>query len=107
MTNQISPSPFEMQSLPARRLTGKPYTYYAVRDRRNCCVAIVGQVDAIHDDGEAEANARLFRAAPELLEQLKQTVSSLEYMFPRYGDPEGVNSQMMKNARALIAQLEK
>ena len=50
--------------------------------------------------------ARIEKAAPDLLENLKQTVSSLEYWFPRYGDPEGANSQMMKNARAAIAAAE-
>ena len=40
----------------------------------------------------------------QLLESLKQTVASLEYWFPRNGDPEGVNSQMMKNARQAIME---
>lgn len=42
----------------------------------------------------------------ELLEQLKQTVDALEYWFPRWGDPEGANSQMMINARNTIAKAE-
>lgn len=49
---------------------------------------------------------RIKEAGPELLEKLKQTVTALEYWFPRWGDPEGANSQMMKNARALISRLE-
>ena len=53
-----------------------------------------------------EAAACLIEAAPELLEALKQTVSSLEYWFKRNGDPEGANSQMMQNARAAIAKAE-
>ena len=42
----------------------------------------------------------------ELLEQLKQTVDSLAHWFPRWGDPGGVNSQMMINARNVIARAE-
>lgn len=54
--------------------------------------------------GEGEANTRLIAAAPELLESLRQAVSSLEYLFVRYGAPEGENSEMMKKARAAIAK---
>ena len=55
---------------------------------------------------EQQANAALIAAAPELLENLKRCVDSLEHWFWRYGDPEGANSQMMKNARAAIAKAE-
>ena len=55
-------------------------------------------------EGENEANARLIAAAPELLESLTQTVASLEYWFPRWGDPGGANSAMMNVARAAIAK---
>jgi hypothetical protein len=60
------------------------------------------EICALHS-GNA-ANARLIAAAPELLEALNQTVSSLEYWFKRNGDPEGANSLMMQNARAAIAK---
>ncbi|MBC8263947.1 MAG: hypothetical protein H8E47_07460 [Anaerolineales bacterium] len=40
----------------------------------------------------------------DLLEQLKQTVDSLAHWFPRRGDPEGADSQMMINARNMIAK---
>lgn len=55
-------------------------------------------------EGEFDANARLMAAAPDLLESLQQTVASLEHWFVRHGDPEGVNSLMMKKARAAIAK---
>ena len=54
-----------------------------------------------------EANdARLIAAAPELYESLEQTVASLEHWFVRHGDPEGVNSLMMKKARAALAKVK-
>ena len=43
----------------------------------------------------------------DLLEQLKQTADALAYWFPRWGDPEGANSQMMINARNMIAKAER
>ena len=43
----------------------------------------------------------------ELLKSLKQTVKSLEFWFPRWRDPAGVNSKMMKRARAVIAKADK
>ena len=42
----------------------------------------------------------------ELLKQLKQTVDALAHWFPRWGDPEGADSQMMINARAQVAKAE-
>lgn len=65
-------------------------------------VALVGHPG----DSEAQANARLIASAPDLLEQLTQTVRALEFWFPHWGDPDGVNSQMMSNAREAIAKAE-
>ena len=42
----------------------------------------------------------------DLLEQLNQTVDALAHWFPRWGDPGGANSQMMINARNMIAKAE-
>ena len=55
---------------------------------------------------QAEANACLIAQSPNLLKSLKQTVESLEYWFKRYGDPEGANSEMMKQAREAISKAE-
>ena len=55
---------------------------------------------------ECQANANVIRVAPGLLESLKKTVNSLDYWFKRYGDPEGCNSAMMQEARAVIAEAE-
>lgn len=55
---------------------------------------------------EAIRLQRIKEAGPELLDNLKKTVASLEYWFPRWGDPEGANSQMMQDARAIIAKAE-
>jgi hypothetical protein len=43
----------------------------------------------------------------DLLEQLKQTVDALAHWFPRWGDPGGASSQMMINARNMIAKAER
>ena len=61
-----SPAPWTLQAIPRIRSCGTEYIEYVIRDRRNCCVAVVGTVDAITDGGEAWANARLMRAAPEV-----------------------------------------
>ncbi len=45
-------------------------TTYTIRDSRNCCIAVIGEVDRLTAT-ENEANARLIAAAPELLEALK------------------------------------
>jgi len=42
----------------------------------------------------------------DLLEQLQQTVDALAHWFSRWGDPEGASSQMMVNARNMIARAE-
>ena len=63
-------------------------------------IANMREIGGCFNDG----NARLMAAAPELLESLQQTIASLEHWFVRHGDPEGVNSLMMKKARAAIAK---
>jgi len=78
------------------RLSGYERAYRAsVRD----CATLVSGVD-IEFDEQADL-------ITELLTQLKQTVDSLAHWFPRWGDPEGANSQMMINARAQVAKAEK
>jgi len=74
-----------------------------IRSHENYWIATMDSWDGAVNH---EANAALIAESPNLLEQLKQTVASLEYWFPRYGDTEGANSQMMKNARAAIAAVE-
>ena len=48
------------------------------------------------------ANRKLIEAAPDLLKALICTVESLEYWFPRWGDPGGCDSAMMMQARDAI-----
>jgi len=43
---------------------------YVIRDYRNCALAEVGHIDAIHDGIESEANAHLIAAAPDMYEAL-------------------------------------
>ncbi len=70
-------------------------------------IRFIAKIDEHPNEGETDiANALLIAAAPEILKSLKQTVSSLEYWFKRYGDPEGINSLMMQNARAAITAAE-
>ena len=54
-------------------------------------------------DSELDEQADLIAA---LLEQLKQTVNALTHWALRWGDPQGVTSQMMINARAMIAKAD-
>jgi hypothetical protein len=59
--------------------------------------------------GESEAQQSYAdKNAPkeELLDIIKQLEDSLSYWFKRYGDPQGCNSQMMVNARAIISKLQ-
>lgn len=76
-----SPEPFTIQPISHIRC-GRPVTVYAIRDRRNCNIAMVGEVDAITDRGEGEANARLFAAAPGMLGALLQIKSVLQIDLP-------------------------
>lgn len=68
-----SPTPFTIQELPHRE-SFRTGSYFAIRDARNCCLALIGDVDAITDGDEARANADLFRAAPELLAILEKLI---------------------------------
>ena len=78
------------------RLRGYERAYEAsVRDYDT----LVARVD-LELDEQADLIAKL-------LEQLKQTVDALTHWFPRWGDPEGANSQMMANARSAIAKAER
>lgn len=45
---------------------------------------------------------RMLQSHGAVVESLAQTIDSLEHWFPRWGDPDGANSQMMKNARAAL-----
>ena len=51
---------------------------YAIRDNRNCCLATVGDVDAIFDGEESQANARLIAAAPDMYEALRIAIRALQ-----------------------------
>ena len=78
------------------RLRGYERAYEAsVRDYDT----LVARVD-LELDEQADLIAKL-------LEQLKQTVDALTHWFPRWGDPEGANSQMMINARNAIAKAKR
>lgn len=46
---------------------------------------------------------RMLQSHGAVVESLAQTIDSLEHWFPRWGDPDGANSQMMKDARAALA----
>jgi len=69
-----SPSPFKVQAIDILRSGITPATVYAIRDARNINIAMVGQVDAATDNGEARDNARLFALAPTLLNDLEDIV---------------------------------
>ena len=68
-TTQHTPGPWTIQDLPHQHDFRKGVEY-VIRDARNCALAQVGHIDAIHDGQESEANARLIAAAPMLLETL-------------------------------------
>lgn len=74
-----------------------------IRDSRNCALAEVGHTDAITDGAEAEANAQLIAAAPELLAALQAAFDSW------YDDPRHFQARELawvSMARAAIAKAE-
>uniref|UniRef100_A0A6M3LR60 Uncharacterized protein n=1 Tax=viral metagenome TaxID=1070528 RepID=A0A6M3LR60_9ZZZZ len=50
------------------------WTTFTVRDDRNCCLAVVGEVDNLPSP-DNEGNARLMAAAPDLLEACKEAAA--------------------------------
>lgn len=68
-----TPGPWTIQALPHKH-DFRAGESYAIRDTRNCCLATVGEVDAIHDGPESAANARLITQAPSMLDRLRARV---------------------------------
>ena len=95
VTNTHTPGPWEY--CPKDTPDGQPFVLSQHVNRGGNFYVAVCRV---------EEDARLIAAAPELLEALKNTIQSLEYWFPRRGDPQGANSEMMNKARAAIAKAE-
>ena len=93
MTHSHTPGPWEV----SKHGTPESHPQYGIyAGSKNDHVIVKGD--------NATTDARLIAAAPELLEALKLVVSSLDYWFKRYDDPEGAKSEMMNRARAAIAK---
>lgn len=91
-------------------LSGEKVRDFAIRDKRNICVALVGSVDAATKD-DNEAHAHLMRAAPELLEALKDMLGmgvEVERAYRRIGHGHGQADAQARldKARAAIAAAE-
>jgi len=74
----------------------------ATTARNNAICRFEAVPGSLEDAANAEFIARAWNSHYELLESLKQTVTSLEYWFLSWGDPLGANSKIMQNARAVI-----
>lgn len=97
--------PFTIQAMPHlnRHRAGK---YYCLRDRANCCAAVVGEVDAIHDGEPTEKHTRLFANAPDTLHWLKQCESALASR-QTLGPPLSEGEEwLLANTRAAIDRAE-
>lgn len=68
----ISKTPFRIQQL-EKEHHGYDWPTFAVRDAQNHCLAVVGDVDRATAEHN-EANAKLFRAAPEMLKAIRRAV---------------------------------
>ena len=85
--------PCTIQAVPHRNGHRSGF-YYCIRDSRNINLAVVGEVDAATDGAEAEANAHLYAAAPELLKAPEDAIKPLDY--------EGSYEEWEGRARAAI-----
>ena len=94
---QHTPGPWTIQDLPHQHDFRKGVEY-VIRDARNCALAQVGHIDAIHDGQESEANARLIAAAPMLLEALEGLIHCNVWI----SDIDEGDKARMKQARAAI-----
>lgn len=54
------------------------WSTFAVRDARNCCLLVLGEVDHLPAP-ENKANARLIAAAPDLLAALENALETLTW----------------------------
>lgn len=93
MTTQHTPGPW----------TIRPYNFDAVRDAQGifsagCRIPICHSIMG-NDLGQADANARLIAAAPELLAALQRALDAIEYYHAREGSPD-----TLADARAAIAR---
>ena len=106
---KTSPAPYTVQHLEDDHDGFKGWRTFAIRDKRNVCLAIVGDVDHL-TAGENEGNAALFHAAPDL-------VAALELCYTRIfnsaigmdlnRDPEAterLNQEAMDAASAALAK---
>lgn len=105
--SQHTPGPWTLQELPHQHGFRKGVTY-AVRDARNCCLAQVGHVDAIHDGAESKANARLIALAPAMREMLALVTDAYEEAYSvAYPLHDTSPSVIIPRARTLLATIER
>lgn len=96
-----SPKPWKIETAANTCWHGYPeWNTYTVRDARNCCIAVVGEIDRLPAP-ENEDNARIMALAPELLDALKKALlreAGRDWTQGDYAD--------MTTARTAIAKAE-
>ena len=77
MANELSTTPWAIQSLEIDRHGYEDWQTYAIRDAQNHCIAVVGEIDRATTPHNA-ANATLMTAAPELLAACRAMIAALQ-----------------------------
>ena len=82
MDTKHTPAPWNFEKLLDNWHGDKDWTTFTVRDSRNCCLAVVGEVDRL-PALDNEANARVMHAAPDLLAALEYLTGAMATFTPR------------------------
>ena len=103
MSAQHTPGPWRIKSDPMHFDTLTTVEGGAIGVRKPFGVQMIVQVGGDSDFQEAEANARLIAAAPELLDLLNRAVRRLEIA---HANGDTIMREWIVEARAAIAKVE-